>query len=164
MYENLEFAVELATVFFPIFFFVVQDGIQVSLHYNSSVTYTDHGDADITTSVSRWLVWSFKSFASKMAVVCNFWAEKAMKVFQCVVWPFKILVNNIVAAYDFVAGGCSLLQQKVHGQFDDSIKWIEAVLGVIWMVVNPFIRAVVWLCETIIDVKRDIKVGGKDVL
>ena len=142
----------------------MQDGIQVSLHYNSSVKYTDHGEADITMTVSRWLVWSFKSLASKMAVVCNFWAEKAMKVFQCIVWPFKILVNSIVAAYDFFVGGCSLLQQKVHGQFDDPIKWIEALLEVIWMVVNPFIRAVIWLCEIIIDVKRDIKVGGKDVL
>lgn len=99
-----------------------------------------------------------------MAIVYNFWEEKAMKVFQCIVWPFKILVNNIMAAYDFVTGVGSFLQQKVHGQFDDPIKWIEAVLEVIWMVVNPFIRAVIWLCEIIIDVKRDIKVGDKDVL
>ncbi len=109
-------------------------------------------------------MWPFKSLANKMAIVYNFWAEKVMKVLHWIAWPFKSLANKIVAAYNFVAGVCSSLKKQVNKQFDDPIKLIEAVLEVIWMMVSPVIRAVIWLCEIIIDVKRDIKVGDRDVL
>ncbi|KAL9956788.1 hypothetical protein ACROYT_G038326 [Oculina patagonica] len=129
------------------------DGIQISLEYNSSVA--DSG-ADTTTALD-WIMWPFKSLANKMAIVYNFWAEKVMKVLHWIAWPFKSLANKIVAAYNFVAGVCSSLKKQVNKQFDDPIKLIEAVLEVIWMMVSPVIRAVIWLCEIIIDVKRDIK-------
>ncbi|XP_078347859.1 uncharacterized protein LOC144632978 [Oculina patagonica] len=130
-----------------------KDGIQISLEYNSSVA--DSG-ADTTTALD-WIMWPFKSLANKMAIVYNFWAEKVMKVLHWIAWPFKSLANKIVAAYNFVAGVCSSLKKQVNKQFDDPIKLIEAVLEVIWMMVSPVIRAVIWLCEIIIDVKRDIK-------
>ncbi|XP_078361148.1 uncharacterized protein LOC144645441 [Oculina patagonica] len=130
-----------------------KDGIHISLEYSSSVA--DSG-ADATTALD-WIMWPFKSLANKMAIVYNFWAEKAMKVLHWIAWPFKSLANKIVASYNFVAGVCSNLKKQVSKQFDDPIKLIEAVLEVIWMVVSPFIRAVIWLCEIVIDVKRDIK-------
>ncbi|KAL9981386.1 hypothetical protein ACROYT_G010085 [Oculina patagonica] len=137
----------------------LHDGIHISLEYSSSVA--DSG-ADATTALD-WIMWPFKSLANKMAIVYNFWAEKAMKVLHWIAWPFKSLANKIVASYNFVAGVCSNLKKQVSKQFDDPIKLIEAVLEVIWMVVSPFIRAVIWLCEIVIDVKRDIKVGDRDI-
>ncbi|KAL9956774.1 hypothetical protein ACROYT_G038311 [Oculina patagonica] len=129
------------------------DGIQISLEYNSSVA--DSGAN--TTTILHWIMWPFKSLANKMAIVYNFWAEKAMKVLHLIAWPFKSLANKIVATYNSMAGVCSSFKKQVNKQFDDPIKLIEAVLEVIWMVVSPFIRAVICLCELIIDGKRDIK-------
>ncbi len=81
-----------------------------------------------------------------------------MKVLDWIAWPFRILTNKIVVAYDFLADVCSYLKEKAKKQFDDPIKIIESVLEVIWMVVSPFVRVVIWLCENIIDAKRYIKV------
>ena len=89
----------------------------------------------------------------------NFLVETASKVLGWVAWPFTFLKNQTVALYEIVAGVCSSLNQKIKKQSEDSIIIIEAVLEVIWMVVSPFIRAVIWLCEIIITVKRYIEVG-----
>ena len=97
-----------------------------------------------------------------MAVVFNFGADKTITVLHWIVWPFRILTNKFLVAYDFLADVCSSLKQIVKRQFDDPIKIIESVLEVIWMVVSPYIRAVIWLCEIIITVKRYIKVGDRD--
>ncbi|XP_078373915.1 uncharacterized protein LOC144657447 [Oculina patagonica] len=132
------------------------DGIQISLDYNSSVD----SSADTSTSTAlHWITWPFKSLTHKVAIVYNFWADKTMKVLHWIAWPFRILSNKLVAAYGFLADVCSALKEKVKKQFDDPIKIIEAVLEVIWMVVSPFLRAVIWLCENIIDAKRYIKNG-----
>ena len=104
-------------------------------------------------------MWPFKSLANILAVVFNFLVEIALKFFHCVVWPFRFLKNQTVALYEFLTGLCSSLNQKIQKQFEDLIKIMEAVLEVIWLVVSPFIRAVTWLCESIITVKRFIKVG-----
>ena len=107
----------------------------------------------------QWITWPFKSLANVLAVLFNFLVGIALKASHCVVWPFRFLKNQTVALCKFVTGLCSSLEQKIHKQFEDPIKIIEAVLEVIWMVVSPFVRAVTWLCEIIITVKRYIKVG-----
>ena len=108
----------------------------------------------------QWITWPFKSLVNILAMVFKVLVDLALKVFLCAVWPFRSLKNQIVALYAFVTGlYCSPLNQKIQDQFEDPIKIIEAVLEVIWMVVSPFIRAVTWLCEIIITVKRYIKVG-----
>lgn len=107
----------------------------------------------------QWIVWPFKSLANILAVLFKFLVDIALKVFHWVVWPFRFLKNQTVVSYEFVTGLCSSLDQKIQKQFEDPIKIIEAVLEVIWMIVSPFIRAVIWLCEIIITVKRYIKVG-----
>lgn len=107
----------------------------------------------------QWITWPFKSLANILAVVFNVLVDLALKFFYCVVWPFRFLKDQTVALYEFLTGLCSSLNQKIEKQFEDPIKIIEAVLEVIWIVVSPFIRAVTWLCEIIIIVKRYIKVG-----
>ncbi|KAL9969134.1 hypothetical protein ACROYT_G021309 [Oculina patagonica] len=131
------------------------DGIQISLDYNSSVDSS--ADTSTTSTALHWITWPFKSLGNKMAIVYNFWADKTMKVLHWIAWPFRILTDKFVVAYDFLADVCSSLKEKVKKQFDDPIKIIEAVLEVIWMVVSPFVRAVIWLCENIIDAKRYVK-------
>ncbi|XP_078375637.1 uncharacterized protein LOC144658989 isoform X2 [Oculina patagonica] len=132
-----------------------KDGIQISLDYNSSVDSS--ADTSTTSTALHWITWPFKSLGNKMAIVYNFWADKTMKVLHWIAWPFRILTDKFVVAYDFLADVCSSLKEKVKKQFDDPIKIIEAVLEVIWMVVSPFVRAVIWLCENIIDAKRYVK-------
>ena len=102
-----------------------------------------------------------KNLANVLVVLFNFLVDLAVKVFHCVVWPFRFLKNQTVALYKFVTGLCSSLDQKIQKQFEDPIKIIEAFLEVIWMVVmiSPFVGAVTCLCEVIITVKRYIKVG-----
>ena len=108
----------------------------------------------------QWITWPFKSLANVLAVLFNFLVGIALKASHCVVWPFRFLKNQTVALYELVTGLCSSLNQKIQSQSEDPIKIIEAVLEVIWMVVSPFVRAVTWLCEIIITVKRYIKVGN----
>ena len=107
----------------------------------------------------QWIMWPFKILANILAVVFNLLVEIALKFFHCVVWSFRFLKNQTVALYEFLTGLCSFLNQKIQKQFEDPIKIMEAVLEVIWLVVSPFIRAVTWLCEIIITVKRFTKVG-----
>lgn len=70
----------------------------------------------------------------------------------------------MVVSYNFLEGVCSSLKQEVQRQLQDPMKTIEAVLEAIWMVVSPFIRAVIWLCEIIIKVKRCFEVGERSTL
>lgn len=87
-----------------------------------------------------------------------------MKVFGLVAWPFRSLKLTMVVSYNFVEGVCSSLKQEVQRELQDPIKIVEAVLEAIWMVVSPFIRAVIWLCEIIIKIKRCIEVGEGSTL
>lgn len=70
----------------------------------------------------------------------------------------------MVVSYNFLEGVCSSLKQEVQRQLQDPMKTVEAVLEAIWMVVSPFIRAVIWLCEIIIKVKRCVEVGERSTL
>lgn len=136
-----------------------QGGVQISPDYNSSASYSYHSGADKTRTMLQWITWPFKSLANVLAVLFNCLVDIALKASHCVVWPFRFLKNQTVALCKFVTGLCSSLDQKIQKQFEDPIKIIEAFLEVIWMVVSPFVRAVTWLCEIIITVKRYIKVG-----
>ena len=137
-----------------------QDGVQISLDYNSSASYSYHSGADQPRTMLQWITWPFKSLANVLAVLFNLLVDIAVKARHCVVWPFRFLKNQTVALYELVTGLCSSLNQKILSQSEDPIKIIEAVLEVIWMVVSPFVRAVTCLCEIIITVKRYIKVGN----
>ena len=114
------------------------------------------------TTALHWIMWPVKCLANIMAIVFNFWMDKTITVLHWITWPLRILINVVVASYDFLAYVCSYLTQIIKKQFDDPIKNIESALEVIWMVVSPFIRAVIWLCEIMITVKRYIKVGDRD--
>ena len=136
-----------------------QDSVQISLDYNSSASYSYHSGADKPRTMLQWITWLFKSLANVLAVLFNLLVDIAVKARHCVVWPLRFFKNQTVALYELVTGLCSSLNQKIQSQSEDPIKIIEAVLEVIWMVVSPFIKAVIWLCEIIITVKRYIKVG-----
>ena len=139
--------------------FPFQDGVQILLDYNSLPSYSYYSGADKPRTTLQWIMLPFKILANALAVVFNFLVEIMLKFFHCVVWPFRFLKNQTVALYEFITGLCSFLNQKIQKQFEDPMKIIDAVLEVIWLVVSPFIRAVTWLCEIIIIVKRYIKVG-----
>ena len=111
----------------------------------------------------QWITWPFKSLENILAVLFNFLVDIGLEVFHWVVWPFRFLKNQTVALYEFVTRLRSSLNEKIQKRFEDPIKIIQAVLDVIWMMVSPFIRAVIWLCEIIITVKRYIKVGTRMV-
>ena len=138
--------------------FAFQDGVQISRDYKSSGSYSYHGGADKSRSMLQWITWPFKSLANVLAMLFNFLVDLALKFFHSVVWPLGFLKNQSVAFNEFLTSLCSFLNQKIQEKFEDPIKVIEAVLEVIWMVVSPYVRAVTWLCEIIIIVKRYIKV------
>jgi len=95
-----------------------------------------------------------------LALLFNFLVDIALEVFHWLVWPFTFLKNQTVALYEFVTRLCSSLNQNIQKQFEDPIKITEAVVEVIWMIASPFIRAIIWLCDIIITVKRYVKVGN----
>ena len=111
-----------------------------------------------TRTILQWITWPFKSLTNVLAMLFNFLVDLALKFFHRVVWPLRFLKNQYVAFNEFLTSLCSFLNQKIQEKFEDPIKVIEAVLEVIWMVVSPYVRAVTWLCEIIIIVKRYIEV------
>ena len=80
------------------------------------------------------------------------------KTWNCFIWPFMWIINKTTNALDFVAKSAKNAYSSVRLKLNNPIGIIEMILETIFFAAEPALKAGLWLCEFIAQMKQEIRV------